>query len=170
MLHSAWLGGGVLPTTDSDPGEFSLWLMTNTPNTLHLSRFYLFPRTIDSVTFGLIHTRKCFYVSVDMSLMFMVTSSDIWLSTPQPVCDFGLQWKRWVIAHLKGEIKQFEQIPSQLLSSQPFPHTTFSSSTSTSSRLFAIMLIRSAKLSLSMHSPRCFTTSQSGKVSLWNAP
>ena len=28
------------------------------------------------------------------------------------------------------------------------------------------MLIRSAKLSLSMHSPRCFTTSQSGKVSL----
>ena len=110
---------------------------------------------------SLLLNEKRFFMS--LSLVFMVKSSDIRLSTLESVGEFCLQWKCWVIAHLK--VKPFWKYLKQALIFFVSP-ITFSSSTSTSSRLFAIMLIRSAKLFLSMHSPRCFTTNQSGKVSL----
>ena len=169
--------------------------MTNTSNTLHLSCFYLFSRTIDSVTFvsllcmaisisslykctrsplntfkcssilesfwpSSFHTRKGSYVSLTCGLGHKLRHQ-----TFDPWTDRWILSSVEVLSHCSPESKHVLKIPKQALIFFVSP-ITFSSSTSTSSRLFAIMLIRSAKLFLSMHSPRCFTTNQSGKVSL----
>ena len=121
---------------------------------------FKYSSTLESCWLPFFHTRKGFYVSVThvhgaklRHLTFDLWTG-LWISSSMEALSHCSPERTNLKSHLK-------------ISQESFFSPTFSSSTSTSSRLFAIMLIRSAKLSLSMHSPRCFTTNQSGKVSLW---
>ena len=155
--------------------------MTNTPNTLRFSPFYLFSRTNDSVkwmTMPLYDDVQGHSRAQNTKLQILNNTRNFFLLPVLGLCH-SWPWSQAQTSDFRPLSRSVNFVFSGSVESlltwnwafwkypeKPFT-PTFSSSTSTSSRLFAIMLIRSAKLSFSMHSPRCFTTSQSGKVSLW---